>query len=265
MSLEDKSVNDDSFDSVFGDEVMETVQQEPASTVGVSSPLMQKPALVRRYRAVLSSMKVLAWKMVVASRDPVKRVFDIIGAIVLLILTSPLFLIISIAIKLYDGGPVIFTQTRIGKWGKPFRFYKFRSMVVNAEDLKSKLMQYNEMKGVTFKMKNDPRVTPVGRIIRRLSFDELPQLWCVLKGDMSLVGPRPPLPSEVALYNNRHHYRLDGMPGLTCLWQVKGRNEIQFEDQVRLDVEYLHKRSLKEDILLLLQTVKAVITGRGAS
>ncbi len=262
MSLDDKSVMDDSFESALGGELLQT---RPVSAARVTSPIASKPGIVRAYRALFARIKVLVWTAVVASRDPAKRVFDIIGAATLLVLTSPLFLIISIAIKLYDGGPVIFTQTRIGKWGRPFKFYKFRSMVVNAEDLKSKLMQFNEMKGVTFKMRNDPRVTPVGRIIRRLSLDELPQLWCVLKGDMSLVGPRPPLPTEVALYNNRHLYRLDGMPGLTCFWQVKGRNEIQFEDQVKMDVEYLHKRSLKEDILLLIQTVKAVVTGRGAS
>lgn len=262
MSLDDKSVMDDSFESALGGELLQT---RPVSAARVTSPIASKPGIVRAYRALFARIKVLVWTAVVASRDPAKRVFDIIGATTLLVLTSPLFLIISIAIKLYDGGPVIFTQTRIGKWGRPFKFYKFRSMVVNAEDLKSKLMQFNEMKGVTFKMRNDPRVTPVGRIIRRLSLDELPQLWCVLKGDMSLVGPRPPLPTEVALYNNRHLYRLDGMPGLTCFWQVKGRNEIQFEDQVKMDVEYLHKRSLKEDILLLIQTVKAVVTGRGAS
>ncbi|MER3523680.1 MAG: glycosyl transferase [Ignavibacteria bacterium] len=208
----------------------------------------------------------MMWRGGVALRDPAKRLFDIIGATIILVLASPVMLLIAPAIKLYDGGPVIFTQTRVGKWGKHFKFYKFRSMVVNAEDLKSKLLAFNEMKGeVIFKMKNDPRVTPVGKIIRRFSLDELPQLWCVLKGDMSLVGPRPPLPSEVTLYKNRHHYRLDGMPGLTCLWQVKGRNEIPFEGQVKLDMEYLHKRSLKEDILLVLQTVKVMITGRGAS
>ncbi len=222
-------------------------------------------ALRRLYRTVTIKAKILAWGTVVASRAPLKRAVDVVGSILLMILLSPVFLITYLAIKLQDGGPAIFVQTRIGKWGKPFRFYKFRSMVVDAEDLKSKLLQYNEMKGVTFKMKNDPRITPVGKIIRRLSIDELPQLWCVLKGDMSLVGPRPPLPGEVAMYHNNHFYRLDAVPGITCIWQVSGRNEIQFEDQVKLDVQYIHKQSLRNDLVILLKTIKAVLTARGAS
>lgn len=257
---------DSSFDAQLGDDVIytPTTRTSPASVNHAGR--LHSSARLRAWRTFLAKQKVMMWTTVVALRDPVKRLFDIIGAAIILVLASPVMLLIALAIKLYDGGPIIFTQTRVGKWGKHFKFYKFRSMVVNAEDLKSKLLAFNEMRGgVIFKMKNDPRVTPIGKIIRRFSLDELPQLWCVLKGDMSLVGPRPPLPSEVTLYKNRHHYRLDGMPGLTCLWQVKGRNEIPFEDQVRLDVEYLHKRSLKEDILLVLQTVKVMITGRGAS
>lgn len=203
--------------------------------------------------------------MMVASRGPAKRLFDILGSAFFLLLFSPIFLLTYLAIKLQDGGPAIFTQTRVGKWGKRFNFYKFRSMVVNAEDLKSKLMAYNEMKGVTFKMKNDPRVTKVGRIIRKVSIDELPQLWCVLMGDMSLVGPRPPLPNEVEQYENRHHYRLDTIPGITCIWQVSGRNKIQFEDQVSLDIEYIHSRSIKEDVKLLAKTILAVVSAKGAS
>jgi lipopolysaccharide/colanic/teichoic acid biosynthesis glycosyltransferase len=138
-------------------------------------------------------------------------------------------------------------------------------MVMNAEDLKSQLMRYNEMKGVTFKMVNDPRITPFGRIIRKFSIDELPQLFNVLKGDMSLVGPRPPLPIEVGQYSNHDLYRLDSMPGITCIWQVSGRNKIQFKDQVKLDMQYIHKRTIWQDVKILLQTAKAVITARGAS
>lgn len=238
----------------------------PDQAKSMSADLPTVPEAFRRlYRTAVIRMKILTWRAMVASRVPMKRAVDIVGSIVLMVLLSPVFLITYLAIKLQDGGPAIFVQTRIGKWGKPFRFYKFRSMVVNAEDLKSKLLQYNEMKGVTFKMKNDPRITPVGRIIRRLSIDELPQLWCVLKGDMSLVGPRPPLPGEVAMYGNNHFHRLDAVPGITCIWQVSGRNEIQFEDQVKLDVQYIHKQSLRTDVKILLQTVKAVITARGAS
>lgn len=228
-------------------------------------PHAPRAGIARAWRILLVRAKILLWNLVVASRHPAKRAFDIAGSLFFMAVLSPVFIATYLAIKLYDGGPAIFTQTRVGKWGKPFKFYKFRSMVTNAEDLKSKLMQYNEMNGVIFKMKNDPRITPVGRIIRKLSIDELPQLFCVLKGDMSLVGPRPPLPNEVALYKNHHHYRLDSIPGITCVWQVSGRNEIQFEDQVKLDVEYIHKQSIKEDIKLLIKTVRAVITARGAS
>lgn len=236
-----------------------------ATTKTASHPPSVLMALKRLYRTIMVKTKIKTWSLFVGLQAPVKRLFDIVGSIICMIMLSPFFIITAIAIKLQDGGPVIFTQTRVGKWGEPFKFYKFRSMILNAEDLKSKLMQHNEMNGVIFKMKNDPRITPVGRIIRKLSIDELPQLWCVLKGDMSLVGPRPPLPGEVALYNNRHHYRLDILPGITCIWQVSGRNQIQFEDQVKLDVQYIHKRTLRSDLKILLQTVKAVITARGAS
>jgi len=160
---------------------------------------------------------------------------------------------------------VLFWQTRIGKWGKPFRFPKFRSMVVNAEALRVKLEQTNmHGNGVTFKMKNDPRITRIGRFIRRTSIDELPQLWCVLAGDMSLVGPRPALATEVARYSLDDRRRLDAAPGLTCTWQVSGRSDIPFPEQLRLDVEYIERQGLREAIKLLLKTVPAVITGRGA-
>jgi lipopolysaccharide/colanic/teichoic acid biosynthesis glycosyltransferase len=223
------------------------------------------PNLHRRFMWVVVKTKIALWSLAVASRDPLKRMFDVVGSSLLLTLLSPVFLLTYIAIKLEDGGPAIFVQTRVGKWGKHFRFYKFRSMLPNAEDMKKQLLHFNEMKGVTFKMKDDPRITRVGRFIRKFSIDELPQLFCVLKGDMSLVGPRPPVPSEVAEYKNHHLYRLDATPGITCIWQVSGRNEIQFEDQVKLDVQYIHRRSIKEDIKLLLKTVYAVISARGAS
>lgn len=219
----------------------------------------------RFYRTLTVKAKIHLWNVAVASHVPAKRAFDIAGSTLSMLILSPIFIITYLAIKLTDGGPAIFTQTRIGKWGKPFKFYKFRSMVTNAEDLKSKLIAYNEMRGVTFKIKNDPRITRVGRIIRKSSIDELPQLWCVLKGDMSLVGPRPPLPNEVALYKNRDHYRLGTIPGITCVWQVSGRNQIQFDDQVKLDVQYIHNRSIREDIKLLFKTIRAVISARGAS
>lgn len=217
------------------------------------------------YRQNTVKMKILLWNLIVTSREPLKRLFDVVGAIFLILLFSPVFLVIYAAIKIQDGGPAIFKQIRVGKWGKPFTFYKFRSMVINAEALKADLLPLNEMNGVTFKIKNDPRITKVGRILRKLSIDELPQLFCVLKGDMSLVGPRPPLPNEVAQYMNHHLYRLDGMPGLTCVWQVSGRNRIHFEDQVKLDVQYIYKRTLREDFKILLKTVYAMVSTKGAS
>jgi lipopolysaccharide/colanic/teichoic acid biosynthesis glycosyltransferase len=168
-----------------------------------------------------------------------------------------------------DGHSILFWQTRVGKNGHPFAFPKFRSMVANAEELKLTLLDHNhhnqdDQLSVTFKMKQDPRITWIGRIIRKLSIDELPQLWCVLKGDMSLVGPRPPLPTEVTRYSIKDFRRLDVTPGLTCIWQVSGRGDIPFDEQVELDIQYIENQSLWLDTKLLLQTLPAVVTGRGA-
>ena len=197
----------------------------------------------------------------------VKRAIDIVGSVGLIVLFSPLMLVVAILIKLTDGGPVIFWQERVGKWGRVFRFPKFRSMVVGAEALRDKLEELNEHgKGaVTFKIKNDPRVTWIGRLIRRASIDELPQIWNVLIGEMSLVGPRPPLPKEVEKYTLDDRRRLDVKPGLTCLWQVQGRAEIPFKQQVELDVEYIQNQSVSTDVKLLAKTLPAVIKGKGAS
>ncbi|MGC9326719.1 MAG: sugar transferase, partial [Candidatus Hinthialibacter sp.] len=161
------------------------------------------------------------------------------------------------------GGPVLFWQTRMGKQGREFAFPKFRSMRIDAEAVKPRLMRRRQ-NSVTFKMKNDPRVTWIGRIIRRTSIDELPQLWCVLKGEMSLVGPRPPLPCEVEKYSVTDWRRLAVTPGLTCIWQVNGRSDIPFKQQVQLDVEYIESQNFLLDIILLLKTVPAVVLGRGA-
>jgi len=194
-----------------------------------------------------------------------KRIFDIFVSGLLLILLSPLFLLLMIIVKL-DGGPGFYSQLRIGRHSKAFKFWKFRSMVVNADKLKAALADQNEMKGgVIFKMKHDPRITPIGRIIRRTSLDELPQLWNVFNGDMSLVGPRPPLPEEAEQYTARERKRLDTKQGITCIWQVSGRNEINFSDQVDLDLQYIQDESLWNDIKLLFKTLPAVISGRGAS
>jgi lipopolysaccharide/colanic/teichoic acid biosynthesis glycosyltransferase len=168
-------------------------------------------------------------------------------------------------VKLHDRGPILFWQQRVGQWGREFPFPKFRSMVVNAEALKASLMAQNEHKnGVTFKMKRDPRITPIGGFMRKTSIDELPQLLCVLSGDMSLVGPRPPVPQEVARYTLADRRRLDVKPGLTCYWQVEGRGDIGFAQQVDLDVRYVNSQSFWLDLLLLLKTVPAVLVGKGA-
>jgi lipopolysaccharide/colanic/teichoic acid biosynthesis glycosyltransferase len=194
-----------------------------------------------------------------------KRSLDVLVAATMLLLLSPLFAVVALLIKLTDGGPVLFWQKRVGRWGREFPFPKFRSMVVNAEQLKAALLARNDHGGgVTFKMKRDPRITWIGRIIRRLSIDELPQLWCVLRGDMSLVGPRPPVPSEVAKYTLEDRRRLDVVPGLTCIWQVSGRGTIPFPQQVAMDAEYIERRGPWLDFVLLLRTIPAVLTGRGA-
>ncbi len=173
--------------------------------------------------------------------------------------------IIAAAIKLTDGGPVLYWQKRVGMWGELFDFPKFRSMILDADKIIDKLAAANDHgKSITFKMKHDPRVTPVGRFIRRFSLDEFPQLICVLRGQMSLVGPRPALPREVKNYSQVHRRRLDVRPGLTCIWQVSGRGNVPFERQVEMDVEYVESHNLWLDLRLVAYTVPAVITGRGA-
>lgn len=182
-----------------------------------------------------------------------KRVIDIVCSLSGLLL-SPVLIIVSILIKLESDGPIIFSQDRIGYKGQKFKMYKFRSMVVNAEELKKKLAERNEMSGPMFKMKNDPRVTKVGKFIRKTSIDELPQLINILKGEMSLVGPRPSLPKEVKEFEPWMMERLEVKPGLTCYWQVSGRNDIDFEDWMKLDIKYVRERSFWLDIKLIFKT-----------
>jgi lipopolysaccharide/colanic/teichoic acid biosynthesis glycosyltransferase len=209
--------------------------------------------------------KKYAWMIVVGGAKAIKRAIDIVASLALMIGLAPLFLLVAALIKLTDGGPVFFWQTRVGQYGREFPFPKFRSMVVNAEAMKDFLLNQSDHKdSVTFKMKKDPRITWIGSIIRKLSIDELPQLWCVLKGDMSLVGPRPPVPREVAEYTLADRRRLDAIPGLTCIWQVSGRSDIPFPQQVQLDVQYIESQSIGLDVKLLLQTVPAVLFGKGA-
>lgn len=205
------------------------------------------------------------WNLTIALSYFLKRILDIVLSLVMLIVLSPLLLFAAILIKLTSPGPVIFTQIRVGRYGKHFRFYKFRSMYVDAEIRKQKLLNENQSEdGVIFKMKNDPRITPIGRILRKSSVDELPQLVNVLLGEMSLVGPRPPLPQEVQLYSLEDRKRLNVIPGLTCLWQVSGRSDIPFSRQVQLDKEYIQGQGFWQDLRILLQTIPVIFTGRGA-
>ena len=195
-----------------------------------------------------------------------KRSMDIVASLLGLILLSPIFLIIAIVIKLEDPkGSIFFSQMRSGKNNKLFPMYKFRSMVSNAEELLEELKDLNEMDGPAFKIKDDPRITKVGKFIRKTSIDELPQLFNVLKGDMSLVGPRPPIPHEVAEYNNYQMQRLLVKPGLTCIWQVSGRNSIGFDEWVEMDLDYIKNRNLFMDIKLIFKTIGVLFGDDNAS
>jgi lipopolysaccharide/colanic/teichoic acid biosynthesis glycosyltransferase len=219
-----------------------------------------------RLRRLLVRLHILQCNVTIQSRAIAKRIIDLCVVVPAVVALSPLLAIVALLIKLHDRGPVLFWQARIGQYGKPFPFPKFRSMIVDAERVRKEIEQQNQhgAEGVTFKMKRDPRITPIGRFIRRFSIDELPQLWCVLKGDMALVGPRPPIPSEVAKYNLYDRNRLSVKPGLTCTWQVGGRSEIPFEQQVDMDIEYIQQQTTAQDVKLLLKTIPAVIKGRGA-
>ncbi len=219
--------------------------------------------------------KRIAWRTTMGCTAFVKRAIDIAASGLLLIILSPVLLTVALLVR-KDGGPVFFRQIRVGLRGKEFGMLKFRSMCVDAEAKLKELMALNEKKdGVTFKMKNDPRITPIGRFIRKTSMDELPQMINVLKGEMSLVGPRPPLPREVALYSPEDRRRLLARPGITCLWQigeregrlleVGDRNSIDFPEQVSLDVRYIESQSVWKDLLILIKTVPAVLLGKGGA
>lgn len=195
-----------------------------------------------------------------------KRLIDIVGSGLGILILIPVFLIIGILIKLEDPkGSVFFSQKRNGLNGKEFNMYKFRSMVHNAEDLLESLMSKNEMDGPVFKIKDDPRITKIGKFIRKTSLDELPQLFNVLKGDMSLVGPRPPIPREVIQYNKYQYQRLLVKPGITCYWQISGRNNIDFDEWVELDLKYIKDRNLFKDIYIILMTLPVLLGDKNAS
>lgn len=193
-----------------------------------------------------------------------KRFFDLFVSLIIIIILSPLMIVIALIIKCSDGGSVFFKQTRIGKNGKKFTMYKFRSMILDADDMIEELQNKNEASGPMFKMKDDPRVTKIGKFIRKTSIDELPQLFNVLNNSMSLVGPRPALPREVTKYTIKQTERLLVKPGLTCIWQVSGRSNIPFEKQVEMDIYYVEHRSTWLDIKLLFKTIPAVLTQKGA-
>lgn len=194
-----------------------------------------------------------------------KRLFDIIVASFIILLTSPVMIFAVLSVRLSSKGPALFVQERMGLNGRTFSLYKFRTMVLNAEALKSTLSAKNEMTGPVFKVRSDPRITKTGKLLRRFSIDELPQLFNVIKGDMSIVGPRPPLAEEVKKYDRWQRRRLSVRPGLTCTWQVSGRNDIDFDRWMKLDLDYINNWSPWLDVRIILQTIPAVLTGRGAS
>jgi lipopolysaccharide/colanic/teichoic acid biosynthesis glycosyltransferase len=198
------------------------------------------------------------------SPEPIRRALDISVSSLGLLLLAPALMGVASLIWLEDRGPILFYQERVGQNGRHFHFYKFRSMVVNAEALKEQLSQHNEATGPIFKMRNDPRITRIGRLLRRYSLDELPQLWNVLKGDMSLVGPRPHLPREIESCPNYPQERLSVPPGLICLREVSGRSRLSFEEWIALDLEYVRNRSLGLDLSILLRAVPAILRGDGA-
>lgn len=196
--------------------------------------------------------------------EKIKRFFDICLSAAALVVLSPLLLVIAILIYLEDKGPVIYSQTRIGKDGRAFKLYKFRSMCVDADEKLKDLQKLNERDGPVFKIKNDPRVTKVGKFIRKTCIDELPQLVNIIKGDMSIVGPRPPLPNEVEQYNSYQKQRLLVVPGLTCYWQIQKGEKTTFDEWVELDLKYIKERSILLDFRLILLTFKVILSGKGA-
>lgn len=193
-----------------------------------------------------------------------KRFLDVVGALLALIVTSPLMLLAALLIKIESRGPILYKSTRLGWGGKPFTFLKLRSMVNDAHQKRHHVEHLNECDGPVFKISNDPRVTRVGRLLRRTSIDELPQLFNVLRGDMTLVGPRPPIPEEVRRYEPWQLKRLSVRPGLTCLWQISGRSRIGFQEWMRLDLEYIRHQSLAMDLKILVRTIPAVVSRDGA-
>ena len=245
------------------------LQEDDLLSVG-AAPHLASPADQRTWVRFEVTREVTCQRARPASSPcylALKRAVDVVASLVLLIILAPILAVAAVLIKLTDGGPILYWHRRVGRWGRVFWFPKLRSMIVHADKtkLRERLAGLNHHKeGPTFKMKSDPRVTWIGRILRRFSIDELPQLWCVLRGDMSLVGPRPALPREVAQYSPHDRRRLEVMPGVTGIWQVRGRGNLPFARQVELDIEYIENQSLGMDFKLLLLTIPAVLSGKGA-
>lgn len=242
-------------------------------SISRSEPVLLSPERTRskpepRTVDELRIANVLAPQIEVEDRglfaEKAKRLLDVFAVLASLVLIGPLLLAVAVAVKLTSEGPVLFSQMRVGKGGRLFRFYKFRSMVTNAEAMKASLMTLNEKDGPIFKMQHDPRITRVGRFIRKYSLDELPQLLNVLNGDMSLVGPRPPVPAEVVQYEEWQLRRLAVTPGLTCIWQTSGRSRVSFDEWMRMDIEYIDTWTFRLDVKLIFKTVKAVLAADGA-
>lgn len=209
-------------------------------------------------------LRIAAWGLWIHCQHGLKRLIDIAIIFISLPFLFPLIVLTALAIKLESPGPVIFKQIRVGKWGRPFTCYKFRSMRIDAEQVKQTLLDQNEVDGPVFKMQNDPRITRVGRIIRKTSIDELPQILNVVKGEMSIVGPRPAVPNEVLEYEFEQRRRLNAIPGLTGLQQVSGRSDLTFERWIELDMQYIAEQSIWRDLSIIIKTIPTVIFGKGA-
>jgi exopolysaccharide biosynthesis polyprenyl glycosylphosphotransferase len=244
---------------------MNTAIDRPPSRELIDHFAAFETPLGRRRLQFYLGWKRLTWRWLIGGAHVTKRALDVLGSFAALTLLSPLFAVIALLIKCEDRGPIFFAQTRVGQNGRHFRMFKFRSMRVDAEaKLKELLAKNQHLHGITFKLKDDPRITRIGKWLRKFSFDELPQFYNVLIGDMSLVGPRPPVPREVALYSLADRRRLAVKPGITCIWQISGRAEIDFPGQVQLDVRYIESRSLWQDIKIICKTIPAVLSGTGA-
>ncbi len=262
------------------DEVVFAVPRDELSTIDAAVLLCEEQGVAVRVcldalrvgDAEMSLLELAGMPMLVFTRTSsdllslaAKRAFDVAVSTAVLLLLAPVFAVIALAVRFESPGPVLFRQRRMGLNGREFWMWKFRSMYVDAEQRLEALRAQNEMSGPVFKMANDPRVTRVGRLIRKASLDELPQFWNVLKGEMSVVGPRPPIPAEVRQYKRWQRRRLSVRPGITCTWQVSGRNDIDFEQWMQMDLEYIDHWSLWRDVEICLKTIPAVLTARGAS